>query len=314
MKRFNHMTGKNVSQDVKDNFQQRFQKNGNPNRNGRSGERSGKGKGIQCYECEGFGHIQKECPNFLKKQKNGYNATLSDDEEEDSDSDQISNFVAFTASIPTHNLESIDEFAESSKRFVTDDELSDDAITDAYNVLHTKWVEESQVLDKQSALILSLTEDKTRLLETIIDLKREISRLNGELDQMTKSVRMLNSGTDSLDNILTVGQPANNMKGLGYTHGDSTSQTTIVPQKSADQMPRKICQTSSGDKFQNQHQRHLHGPTRSLVNRPRWVCHHCGRMSHIRPFCYRLYGRNLHQHQSSHKHAQPCRQPLSRKE
>ena len=77
-------------------------------------------------------------------------------------------------------------------------------MNDAYSVLHTKWVEESQVLDKQSALILALTEDKTRLLQTIVDLKHEVSRLNEELDQMTKSVRMLNSGTDSLDKILKV--------------------------------------------------------------------------------------------------------------
>ena len=73
MKRFNQMTGKNVSQDVKDNFQQRFQNNGNIHGNGRCGEHSHntarKGKGIQCHECEGFGHIQKECPNFMKKLK-----------------------------------------------------------------------------------------------------------------------------------------------------------------------------------------------------------------------------------------------------
>jgi hypothetical protein len=26
-------------------------------------------KGIKCFECEGFGHIRPECPNFLNKQK-----------------------------------------------------------------------------------------------------------------------------------------------------------------------------------------------------------------------------------------------------
>ena len=97
MKRFNQMNEKNVSQDVKDKFQQRFQKDANPHRNSDSGDRPGKGKGIQCHECEGFGHIQKECPNFLKKQKKGYNTTLSDEEDENSDSDQIRNFVAFTS-------------------------------------------------------------------------------------------------------------------------------------------------------------------------------------------------------------------------
>lgn len=34
--------------------------------------------GAQCFECEGIGHIKAECPNFLKKQKNGLSATWSD--------------------------------------------------------------------------------------------------------------------------------------------------------------------------------------------------------------------------------------------
>ena len=38
------------------------------------------------------------------------------------------------------------------------------------------------VLDKQNDLILTLIEDKNRLLETIVELKCEVSRLNGELE------------------------------------------------------------------------------------------------------------------------------------
>lgn len=39
-----------------------------------------KGKGIQCRECEGFGHIQAKCPNFLRKFRKIYNVTFSDNE------------------------------------------------------------------------------------------------------------------------------------------------------------------------------------------------------------------------------------------
>ena len=126
---------------------------------------------------------------------------------------------------------------------------------------------------------------------------------------MTKSVRMMNSGTDNLDKILTVGKPAKNMKGLGYTHGASTSHTTFVPQKSAAQMTRNISQTSGNDKFWNQNQQHAYRPTWSLVNGPRWVCHQCGRRGHIRSNCYRLYGRNLHRYKYFHMQAQPSRSP-----
>lgn len=40
-------------------------------------------KGTQCFEYEGFVHIKAECPNFLKKQKNGIFATWSNSESEE---------------------------------------------------------------------------------------------------------------------------------------------------------------------------------------------------------------------------------------
>lgn len=95
----------------------------------------------------GFGHIQKECPNFLMKQKIGYNVTLSDDDS-DSDSDQISNFVVFTASVTNHNLNDHTDVCSSSlptdNYALTDDddELSSKVLNETYNFLHTKWIEE----------------------------------------------------------------------------------------------------------------------------------------------------------------------------
>jgi len=40
-------------------------------------------KGVQCHECEGYGHIRTECVTFLKKQKKGMILSWSDDEEAD---------------------------------------------------------------------------------------------------------------------------------------------------------------------------------------------------------------------------------------
>jgi hypothetical protein len=34
---------------------------------GKSDEKSAQTKGVQCHECEGFGHIRTECATFLKK-------------------------------------------------------------------------------------------------------------------------------------------------------------------------------------------------------------------------------------------------------
>ena len=91
------------------------------------------------------------------------------------------------------------------------------------------------MLERQGERILALTNDKTRLLETIVDLKREAIRITNERDQLLKTVKMLNSGMKDLDRILTIGQSSRSTTGLGYTHTTSTSQTVFVPQKNREE-------------------------------------------------------------------------------
>ncbi|GAA0142522.1 hypothetical protein LIER_03403 [Lithospermum erythrorhizon] len=58
------------------------------------------GKGVQCRECEGFGHIQVQCPKYVKKQTKSYYVTHSDKESNEHEgSDNVNNFVAFTAQV-----------------------------------------------------------------------------------------------------------------------------------------------------------------------------------------------------------------------
>ena len=159
-----------------------------------------------------------------------FTVNLSDDED-DSESEQVSNFVAFSSCI-TNPLHVLTDSPAADDTVITDeDDLSDGTLNDAYNVLHTKRVEETPVLDKENEMIISLTNDKTRLLETVVELKHEVPRLNSELEKMTKFVRMVNFSTDVLEKILTLGKSAKNMKVLGFTHGASTSKTTFVPPK-----------------------------------------------------------------------------------
>ncbi|GAA0160147.1 hypothetical protein LIER_38984 [Lithospermum erythrorhizon] len=41
------------------------------------------GKGIQCRKYEGFGYIQVQFPNYIKKQTKSYYSTHSDDDTDD---------------------------------------------------------------------------------------------------------------------------------------------------------------------------------------------------------------------------------------
>jgi hypothetical protein len=52
-------------------------------------DKSDQGKGVRCYECQGFGHIKIECPTYLKKQKNRMSITWS--ESDDANEGETSN-------------------------------------------------------------------------------------------------------------------------------------------------------------------------------------------------------------------------------
>jgi hypothetical protein len=55
----------------------------------KSEEKSKQLKGIQCHECEGYGHIRAECGTYLKKQKKSLDATWSDESETEGESTNL---------------------------------------------------------------------------------------------------------------------------------------------------------------------------------------------------------------------------------
>jgi hypothetical protein len=53
-------------------------------------------RGPRCYECAGFGHIRADCENLKQGKGKAYNATLSDESEEEEALEQ-EKFLAFVA-------------------------------------------------------------------------------------------------------------------------------------------------------------------------------------------------------------------------
>lgn len=65
-------------------------------------------------------------------------------------------------------------------------------------------------------VIGQLQEEKVEHLFIISDLKEEVVFLNSKHDNMTKSVRMLNSSSDVMDEIIQTSKNVGNVHGLGY--------------------------------------------------------------------------------------------------
>ena len=68
-------------------------------------------QGIVCYECNGHGHLKKECPNYLRGMGRAYATTLSDSDFSNSDSEESSdregNYSSFMTIAHTESSEDL---------------------------------------------------------------------------------------------------------------------------------------------------------------------------------------------------------------
>lgn len=94
--------------------------------------------------------------------------------------------------------------SESSDKDMTNEEL-----TAKYRILLTK-------VDNHKQNINGLLQEKVKQTPTISNMEEEVALLNSELENMTKSICMLNNGSDMLDEILEVGKMSRNLKGIWF--------------------------------------------------------------------------------------------------
>ncbi|CAM8966101.1 unnamed protein product [Rhodiola kirilowii] len=132
-----------------------------------------RGKGIQCRECEGFGHIRAECINTQKK-KNAYAVSWSDSESEG----EINNFVALSSCLKPEedqnkeegkNTSSEDKFLYSSCS--DNEEITDEEIANNYKELYQQWLLEVKQRTKLQDLLGDLTAEREKLKEDVASLK-----------------------------------------------------------------------------------------------------------------------------------------------
>jgi len=64
-------------------------------------------------------------------------------------------------------------------------------------------------------------------MSIITSLQEENTLLNSKLENMTKFVRILNNGSNVLDEILRVGKTFGNMKGVGFDYGTMNKEIKI---------------------------------------------------------------------------------------
>ncbi|TYK00141.1 gag-pol polyprotein [Cucumis melo var. makuwa] len=221
-------------------------------------KKEGDRKIFRCRECGGVGHYQAECPTFPRKQKKNFCVTLSDEEPVDS-RDDAGNINAFTIRITDENTDDDSECSVESKN----DEL-------LIEKLETLWKEDCEARTIQKERIQDLLEENERLMSVISSLKLKLREVQNENDQILKSAKMLNSGTENLDSILKAGHNGSYRFGLGFVASASSSKATSEI---------KFVPASMRVEYDTIHiETGIRTPIKSFGR----TCYYCGRKGHIR--------------------------------
>ena len=172
-RQFNKILRRAKSRPNVKHIQPDISRQGSTSRKSRTEDRSNQGKGIQCHECEGYGHIRPECPTYLKKQKKGLNV-ISWSEEEDSDSDDEG-----TKSV---NVMTGRCLSDSD----SDDDVSYNKLAATYKELCIKSGELCKTNEEQRKTIAQLEKEKQVHLSTIANLEKEASMLKSQFESVDK--------------------------------------------------------------------------------------------------------------------------------
>ena len=96
-------------------------------------------QGIMCYECNGHGHLNKKCPNYLRREGKAYATTLSDSNSSNYDSkescDGERNYFAFMTIGHIESLEELNLLIQ---------ELGDHSDEESMGVVEESDVEEDE--------------------------------------------------------------------------------------------------------------------------------------------------------------------------
>lgn len=126
------------------------------------------------------------------------------------------------------------------------------------------WKEDSEARAIQKENIQDLMEENDRLMSIISTLKQKLREVHNEYNQIMKSVKMLNSGFENLDLILSSGKTNSDKFGLSF----DSSVRNINPATEI-----KFISASSNDKSVPSTVSKIVSPS---VKTTKWVCHYCG--------------------------------------
>jgi hypothetical protein len=243
-------------------------------------------KGPRCYECLGFGHIRADCGNLKQGKGKAYNATLSDESEEEEAPEQ-EKFLAFVAPY----IEEEDSYSEHS-----DD---GEELKEAYKTLYIEFKKLREGHKQHIHDLNSLQTEKSSLLLKIEELEEKLLETQLQLEMVTD---------EKMTHMLSIQKSPTDKTGLGYvalpSDIPSTSRTVFVKPVVPEAPP--TIEDKGRDKINGDIPSTQKPP--SIRKSP--ICHHCGLSGHVRPQCSFLKAQKTNVKKEMHKQANYGTRPL----
>jgi hypothetical protein len=218
-------------------------------------------RGPRCYECSGFGHIQVDCGNLKQGKGKAYNATPSDESEEE-EAPKQEKFLAFVAPY----VKEEDSYSEHS-----DD---GEELKETYKTLYIEFKKLREGRKQHIHDLNSLLAKKSSLLCKIQELEEKLLETQLQLERVTD---------EKLIHMLSIQKSPTDKTGLRYVAppSDTPSSSRTVFVKPAVLEPPPTVEDKGKDKINEDvlgTQKH-----RSIRKSP--ICHHCSLSGHGRPQC-----------------------------
>ena len=201
-------------------------------------------QGITCFECNGHGHVKKECSNYLRMKGKAYAITLSDSNSSNSyleeSYDGEGNYSAFMTIAHVESSEDLsllveklgEHSEEESMGVVEESDVEEDessvGLQENYNSLLEKSGNYARVAKAAVKKMKKVDEDYRSLLVRYKEAKCEIETMNGELTKAYSKIEFLELevvqanakvervSSKKLDEVLSHKKPFFDKTGLGY--------------------------------------------------------------------------------------------------
>ena len=165
----------------------------------KDGKESQSSQGIICFECNGHGHLKKECPDYLRWKGKVYATTFSDSNSSSSNSDEScdeeGNFSAFMTIAYVEFSDDLSVLVEELGEHTKLESMGIVKESDEEKHERTVGLQETynSLLESNAAIkkMKRAEQDYNSLLVRYKETKYEVETLNGELIEAYSKIKFL---------------------------------------------------------------------------------------------------------------------------